>query len=500
MGIVIRQSLKSTIISYAGVIIGGINTLVLFPRFLEPEEFGLTRVLLSISLLVGQFAEFGGTNVINKYFPFFRDERETLKRFIFWVFLKSFLAYAFIAFFVYIFREQILDGYSARSELVVHFFGYIFPLALFMLFFNLLEAYARSLYRIVVPNILREVYLRITVLVIILLYHFEIITFEQFIMLFAASYASATLLIALYVAWLDRNFITPSLSFRKHTMMREVFVYGLYSILTVAVWRAVSQLDIIMLSYLDTLEGVAVYSIVFYLVTLIQLPQRFLHQISNPLVAEHLKHNNLTALKELYQKVGLNQYIIGIFLFAGIWINMDNLYHFLPEEYHGVNSVILILTFGRLFDMATSINGEIIVYSSFYKFNLWAGIVLVVISIATNFFFIPLYGIFGAALATSISLIVFNSMRILFVYLKFGIIPFQNGMITATLIGFAILLINYFLPVLDNKYIDFIYRSSVITFVFLALILRLKVSLDIYDFFQNFSSKVLKTISQLKRK
>lgn len=484
MGIIIRQSVKSTVVSYAGVALGALNTLILFPRFFEAEQFGLTRVLLSVATVLAVFAEFGGTNVINKYFPVFRQEQGTLKHFVFWILLKSLGAYALVAFIFFIFKSPILHGYvKNQSDLVISFYGYIFPLTLFILLFNLLEAYARSLLRIVFPTLLREVYLRVFLLVIILLFHFDMIGFEMFIILFAASYASAMLLLAAYVAWLDRNFIGTSLAFAQHEMVKEVFVYGLYSILTVAVWKVVTQLDVIMLSYMDTLSNVAVYSIAFYIVTLIMLPQRFLHQMATPIVSDAIQQNRWNEVKTLYQRVALNQFVIGLFLAIGIGVNLTNLYHFLPEKYHVITGVVAVLFLGRLFDMATGINGEIILYSAFFRFNLFAGLALFAMCILTNYLFIPSYGILGAAIGTSLSLTVFNIARTGFVHFKFGFLPFTSGMLKAIIIGIVTCAVAMLIPAAANVYVSILLKSAVVSVLFPGLTYAFHVSDDMNQFF-----------------
>ena len=46
MGIIMKQSLRTSVLSYIGIALGYVNVVLLFPVFLSPEEFGLTRVLL----------------------------------------------------------------------------------------------------------------------------------------------------------------------------------------------------------------------------------------------------------------------------------------------------------------------------------------------------------------------------------------------------------------------------------------------------------------------
>lgn len=59
MGVIIRQSIATTIISYVGLIIGYLNLLYLYPLFLSPDQVGLLRIIQDAAILMAQFAQFG---------------------------------------------------------------------------------------------------------------------------------------------------------------------------------------------------------------------------------------------------------------------------------------------------------------------------------------------------------------------------------------------------------------------------------------------------------
>jgi O-antigen/teichoic acid export membrane protein len=69
MGIIVRQGIKNNIITYIGVLIGFFNILVLQPKVLTPEEFGLLRLLYSVSALFISLYPLGLTAFTIKYFP-----------------------------------------------------------------------------------------------------------------------------------------------------------------------------------------------------------------------------------------------------------------------------------------------------------------------------------------------------------------------------------------------------------------------------------------------
>jgi O-antigen/teichoic acid export membrane protein len=73
MSTIRRQSIFSLVFIYAGFLIGALNVLVLFPKYFTPEEFGLTRLLLELALLISTLCTFGMVQVSIKFFPFHRQ-------------------------------------------------------------------------------------------------------------------------------------------------------------------------------------------------------------------------------------------------------------------------------------------------------------------------------------------------------------------------------------------------------------------------------------------
>ena len=62
------------------------------------------------------------------------------------------------------------------------------------------------------------------------------------------------------------------------------------------------------------------------------------------------------------------------------------------------------IALAQIFNGLTGVNGAIIINSKYYKYELITNIFLVFITLITNYFFIKIYGIEGAAIATAISI------------------------------------------------------------------------------------------------
>ena len=87
--------------------------------------------------------------------------------------------------------------------------------------------------------------------------------------------------------------------------------------------------------------------------------------------------------------------------------------------------VVFYIGLSKLFDMATGVNQEIVGTSKYYKIDLLFYIFLAVIAVITNLIFIPKFGITGAAMASAISIFLFNTIRFFFLLYVFRIQPFS---------------------------------------------------------------------------
>ncbi|MDR2556711.1 MAG: lipopolysaccharide biosynthesis protein, partial [Bacteroidales bacterium] len=72
MGIVIRQSIKGTVVTYIGAFIGFITTLFIFTDLLTPEEIGLQRIIIEAGIMLGSLAQLGTSSLGIRFFPHFK--------------------------------------------------------------------------------------------------------------------------------------------------------------------------------------------------------------------------------------------------------------------------------------------------------------------------------------------------------------------------------------------------------------------------------------------
>ncbi|MBX9852782.1 MAG: polysaccharide biosynthesis C-terminal domain-containing protein [Cytophagaceae bacterium] len=496
MGIVTRQGLKSTIATYLGVLVGAFNLLWLYPKFLTPEEIGLTRVILDIALVFAVLSQIGATNITDKFFSFYKDENKKHHGFFMLLLIYPLFGFLIISILYLLLKDLWIEAYEDRSAMLLDYIIEVIPLAFFIMYMNVLEAYSRVHFRIVIPSFIREVFLRVFMTAIVILYYLKFISLDDLIILIIMSYVCAVVLLLGYIQRMKIFFLSSGSVLYNKEALKQMIIFGLFIFLGGASGILATKIDIIMLGSMENLNSAGIYSIAFFMGTIIEVPRRAISQITTPLISQAWKNNDLKLIGEIYFKTSLNQFIVGILLFLLIWCNVDDLLALIPnsDKYLEGKYVILIIALGRLTDMVTGVNTEIILNSSYYKFNLFLIVASSAFLIVLNYFLIPVYGMNGAALSILIILLLFNIIKGFFLFIKFKLQPFSQNTFYVLVFGLLSFAIVYFLPQFDGGYmaniINIGWRSAVIVSVFMGMVLYFKMSQDVNLLVVNFLKKL----------
>src|SRR2546423_1469622 len=133
MGILQRQSLKSSIATYIGVAIGYVNLILLFPKFLSPDQLGLTRVMISVAAIFSQVALIGTPYALVRFFPYFKNKGQKHHGFPALMLRIALIGFAIVSVVFLIFQREIQEMFQEKSPLFSEHYLSVFPMALFML-------------------------------------------------------------------------------------------------------------------------------------------------------------------------------------------------------------------------------------------------------------------------------------------------------------------------------------------------------------------------------
>ncbi len=492
MGIVVRQSIITTIIAYCGVAIGYVNLLYLYPKFLEPGQIGLLRTIQDAAILFTPFAQFGLAQSILRFYPRLVTSKEQAGSFIRLVLLLALVGFGIFLLLFKIFERSILAYFLTNAPEIIGYSTVVVWLTFILLILAILESYARSLLKTIVPNLLREVVARLLLAVLVLMYFSGHLSFHQFIVSTALAYLAALFILIIYL-WTQGDLkINTSFHQLNKKELPGLFKYSLLSFAGMAGLIIIGKVDSIMISGMLGLAANAIYTTSFYMATVIEIPKRALLQISMPLISRAFEKNDFGDIKNIYQKTSINQFIVGSLILAGIWANLHNFFALMPkgEIYEAGQYVVIIIGLGKLIDMLFGPSSEILVLSKYYGFNIVFILLLAAAIIAGNNLLIPRYGINGAAIGSAVALSLFNFLKYLFIYFQLGIQPFTKNTLKVLGIGAVTLSMNFFIPRLTEVFLDMAVRSSAIITVFVTLVFISKASPDGNKVFKNILAKL----------
>ena len=465
--------------TYTDIGLGFLLTIFLYPHILNPDQYGLTRVLISAAIISSQFAHLGFNKMVIRYFPFFSQAKPRKHGLLFWAFVVPLAGFILFTVIYLLGSDLLIRFYSDQSPLFVNYYLWVIPLTLFVLYFEVLNNYLRSLRDTTTGSFVNEVSQRLLVIIILGFYLFEWITFTQFVVLFVISYGSQPLLIMLQIWRMEEFRIKPNFDILRKPVIKGMANYGLYSLLggltTILVWNV----DVMMLGSMAGLEATAIYAIAFYIASVITVPQRSIEKIATPLLADFIKNKMWDEVLSIYRKTSLNQLILGLLIFGLIWVNIDSLFLLLPDVYSAGKWVVFIVGIGKLIEMVTGANGIIMINSKHYRVSFYTNIILVVITIAANYLLIPLYGIEGAAIASAFALLVYNGVKYLYLWLRMNLQPFSAGTLVVTLLGSTAIFISYAFLNFDSVWINIPVKSAVFAIIFMVPVLWLQLSPDL---------------------
>ncbi|MCE1199417.1 MAG: polysaccharide biosynthesis C-terminal domain-containing protein [Marinilabiliales bacterium] len=479
MGIIVKQSVRGTIYVYSGVLLGFITTAILFPRIFSTKEIGLLKILVAYSTLIAQFATLGINGVTIRLFPFFRSEDRRHHGFLPLALSVGVTGFLLSTLLLFIFKPVLVSLSQEKSPLLVGYINWLVVLVFFQLFFSILDIYYSALMNSVHGTWLREVFQRILIIVMIGLYFLGWIHFHAFVIGYVAAISIPTLYILVTLIKEKQISLKFEWAFLNHEMVRSILAVALFSILNGLTVLMIQNVDLIMVNKLIGLDGAGVYSICFFFGIVVSLPARSIYKIANVTVAEAWKTEDMQSIKVVYEKSCLTLFIIGLYLFMGIWLNIGNIMQILGPSYLPGKYVIFFIGLGSLLDMASGANSSIMGTSSYYKMQSYMLIGLVILLILLNMILIPRFGLNGAALSSAVALGMLNFLRFMFLYIKFGLQPYNKQFLAVMLLGTAAFLCSFYLPFAHHFIVDILVRSTVFSLLFLLPTYLLKVSPDL---------------------
>ncbi len=449
-----RQSIISSVVIYIGFAVGLLNTYFFIRKgsgvtFTE-AEYGLTTIFIAIATMMSAFATLAMPSYIFKFHPYYNEHLRPRKNdMITWSLLVSRIGFVLVMIAGLSLKHLVIKKFGTNSPQLVTYYYWIFPLGLGLTIYTILEAFTWTLHRSVLTNFFREVQWRLFTTILIVLYITQVVTdYSLFIKLFAFTYPGIAISLFAYLIFTKQIHFTFKVSkvsrrFAKKIVMLCSFVYGGMLIFTIS-----KVFDTIVIASLldDGAAKAGIFGLASLITSIIVAPQRGIVSASVSHLSTAWKDKNIALIQKIYQRSSINLLIFACAIFLLIWMNFAdgiNTFGVKPSYMDGI-WIFFLLGIATVIDMGTGVNAQIIATSTYWKFELVSGMVLLLCMLPLSYLLAKEYGLIGPAIATLISGTIYNSIRILFLWKKFKLFPFSRQTLYTVLLAAACYGVCYF--------------------------------------------------------
>lgn len=463
-----KQAFWFTAINYLGIAIGVLSTVFIYPN--DKDFLGKVGFVDSIAQMLFPIFVFGGAQALIHFYPKLSEENKTK---LFKYGIVTILSIAIVVLII------LLIGQFAIEWENFNYLFFAFPLALALALIELFKRQSANIQKIAVPTFYEKIIPKIALPIVFLLVLAQVFTESKGIIFFIGFYFLLLILIALY---LFRYFpIKGNWQFQslfQSISKKEYYNYSFYSFLGSFGSFLAFRIDGFMIPLFLEFDDNGAYRIAVNLASALAIPATGLFTVYAPQVSAWIKNREFDVLKMKYVETSKMLFFIGALVLGCIIVGVESFFSLLPtaDKLAASVPVIYILGANVLFNMATGFNSEIISYSQYYRFNIIAVLSLVVVNIVLNYYFLTQtnFGISGVAIASLISMSLFNISKLIFIYKKFKMLPFDVSYLKLSLVMLFLVIVVYNTPSFSNLWLDVIVKIGMLIVSSVLLVKQLK--------------------------
>ena len=481
-----KETFSFTIINYIGIVIGIFATLFLFPN--NKEAIGVVRFVEGIAYILYPIFVFGTSQALINFNP--KVNAQSKQK----LFIYSFYTIFFISlFFLVIFSVASFLGLFNNSKIIFYSFAIAFCMAILELF----KKKATIANRITIPTLFDTLVPKIALATLFYFLLIHQLDLNQLLSFYVSVFVFVLLSVGLYLKkYFQKLFIKDFKSLFAEVSKKEYFNFSLYAFAGSLGTIFALRMDSIMIPLFLSMEDNGNFSIAVSLVSALAVPANGIFALYSPIISKYFSTQNMVELNIKYKEISIFLFFIGVLIYSCLFLGIENLFLLLPTGKILMNAVPIILILGLtiLINMGTGFNSEIITYSNHYRFNLIAILVLVSLNFVLNIVFLYFLklGVIAVALSSLISMLVFNVLKLVFIYRKFKLFPFDLKYLGLFITSTSVLAFVYFIPETISIFFNLVAKVVLCILLNLVLIYRLNFVIQFNFILDNFFRKIFK--------
>jgi len=423
----LKTMAKGTGIVLVGMFIGNfLNylTRIIIARWLGPSEYGLYNLGLAILGFCTTISLLGLSDVVTRYISFYNAKKDLEKiKGVLYSAIQISLPISFIfSIFVFIFADKISNMFHTSNLIpVLQTFSISIPFSiLFLIFISSFRGFKATKYKVYSQDLLYP--LSKIILTIYFIY------FGYSLMGVTVSYVLSTIIATIFsFFYLSKTFHFFGTVKPKYNR-KEILFFSAPLLFSGILVIILGWTDTVMLGIFRTPEEVGIYQAALPTTTILMSIATSFGFIFLPIISE--LQSKQKDIENIYKSVvrwifSINLPVFLVMLFFPTAV-MKILF---GKDFLEASVPLLILSFGYFAYTFIVPSYSILVAINKTKLNFLAILIGAISDLILNFILIPIYGITGAALATTISIILTAIPCLIFVYYYTKSQPFSLSLL-----------------------------------------------------------------------
>jgi len=482
----LRLLAKTSIFVLFSVIISKILSYsyrIIVARFFGPEVYGIFSLAILIIGIFITFSLIGFSDGLTRYISMLRGKKrlKDISSLINSSLIVSMSLSIIICGILFVSSDFISINFfhNENLSLFLKILSFTIPLSVFS---SILLSIIKSFEKIYIYSFFVNIVNNLTKLVILLILIF--LGVNESAIIFSYFLGVLSLVVGPYLfskRYLPQVIFSNNISLKSKNF-KEMLEYSWPIMFFGALSGVLYWIDSIMIGYFLGVESVGFYNAAIPLVALLWVAPDIFIQLFFPLITKEFSRGKLKLVEDLSKQVNKWILIINLpiffimILFPGVLINL-----LFGAEYLVAENSLRILAVGGIFISIGAISSSILSSLGKSKLILANIISASILNFLLNIILIPIYGLEGAAIATSTSAFFLNITLLLEVYYIKSIISLRRKMFRIIVISILPLVVLFYIKeFIPKNLISLILSFSALVFVYIILIL-LTNSLDEND-------------------
>lgn len=405
-------------------ILGGLSAYIftlVIGRVFGADGYGVFEVCFTILMIAGTFSRLGLEGVWIRFFPQFKIDQSPAK---FKALVRQSIALismvsVIIGIAVFLFSGPLSEVFHSPSlKVPFQITGLILPIYVIL---SLLTEGFRAMKRMKAFSVLQNgSALLLAVIFVPILLPMDIQ--EDRVAIIA--YGISVLILTMIGGWffhrsLDRQVIS---GVRRKVDMNAMLRISIPIMLTGALFYIINWTDTLMLQYFMNETNVGVYQGAFRVATLITFSQFAINSVFAPMISSYFAESDMSSMRRLIRQVGALNFSFSVPVFLILVLFPETVLGLFGMEFKEGAGALGILAISQLFNALSGPNLYILNITGKEKVAQRIMALVAVMNILLNLWLIPLHGIMGAALASTVSMVIWNIFATWYVYRYYRII------------------------------------------------------------------------------